>query len=132
MQLAFDAAPPPPQEPEPPKFETHSSAVLESVGYGRDTVAVLIGSGQKLGMQVGFRGKLFDDGKEIGSVVIETVYPDGSRARVEGALSSPVTHATIARIEVPVGLGLGDSEPEDSEGDPFDFPPSDEDAERDR
>lgn len=128
LQLAFEPAPPPPAAPPAPKFEIHSSAVLESVGYGRDAVAVLIESGAKKGMQVGFRGKLIDGGNQIGSVVIEQVFPDGSRARVVGTLSSPVTHATMALIEVPAGLGIGNT----SEELPFEFPPTDEDGGQER
>lgn len=129
VQLAFEPAPPA-SEPEPaPRFETHTSAVLETVGYGQDSVAVLIESGAKLGMQIGFRGVLIDGDEEIGSIVIEQVYPDGSRARIEGALASPVTHATVARIQVPTGLGIGDETGgEGSEELPFEFPPTDEDG----
>ncbi len=128
LRLAFDPVPLPPA-PAPPRFETHTSAVLETVGYGQDSVAVLIESGARLGMQVGFRGVLIDGGEEIGSVVIEQVYPDGSRARIEGALASPVTHTTVARIRVPAGLGIGDETGgEGSEELPFEFPPTDEDG----
>ncbi len=128
VRLTFDPAPLPP-EPASPRFETHTSAVLETVGYGQDSVAVLIESGAKLGMQVGFRGVLIDGDEEIGSVVIDQVYPDGSRARIEGTLASPVTHTTVARIRVPAGLGIGDETGgEGSEELPFEFPPTDEDG----
>lgn len=136
LQLAFRPAPEAPKAPPPPAFEIHSSAVLESVGYGQDAVAVLIESGEKAGMRVGFKGKLIDDGKEIGSVVIERVYPDGSRARIDGRLSGPVTHATLALIQVPAGLGLGDAVEQETDPDQppeveFEFPPTDEDGGQD-
>ena len=126
VRLGFQPAPPSEPVPEEPEFEIHSSQVLEAVGYGRDTVAVLIESGQSRGMQVGFRGRLVDAGETIGSIVIEQVFPDGSRAKIEGALASPVTHATIAEIQVPAGLGLGDAQEgapaEETEDNPFGFP----------
>ncbi|MBW2281811.1 MAG: hypothetical protein JRG76_10265 [Deltaproteobacteria bacterium] len=125
VRVDFEPAPPPPVKKKP-EFEIHSTPVLESVGYGQDTVAVLIESGEKRGMQVGFRGRLIDDGETIGSIVIEQVFPDGSRAKIEGALSSPVTHATIAEIRVPAGLGIGnapdDAPAEPSDDNPFGFP----------
>lgn len=99
---ALVAAPAPAREPEP-QFVTHRSQVLEAVGYGRETTAVLIESGAQHGMEVGYEGRLVDGGAEIGRVVIEQVYADGSRARVEGSLEAPVTHATIAEIQVPAG-----------------------------
>jgi hypothetical protein len=111
VTLDFAAAPPSaPSEPPPPKYELHTSSVLESVGYGQDAVAVLIESGRKHGMRVGFRGRLIDGGTEIGRVVIEQVYPDGSRAKIDGALIAPVTHETVVEIDVPVGLAPGDEE----------------------
>jgi hypothetical protein len=111
VTLDFAAATPAaPSEPPPPQYELHTSSVLESVGYGQDAVAVLIESGRKHGMRVGFRGRLIDGGTEIGRVVIEQVYPDGSRARIDGALIAPVTYETVVEIDVPVGLAPGDEE----------------------
>ena len=113
VMLGFDPAPPAlalPELPPPPEFETHTSAVLETEGYGQDTRAVLIGSGAQQGMAVGLRGRLVDAGAEIGKVVIEQVYPDGSRALIEGSLLKPVTHQTMAEIEVPVGVRAEDND----------------------
>jgi hypothetical protein len=111
------APPPPPPEPPAPQFRTHTSSILEQVGYGQDTVAVLLESGSNAGMRVGLRGRLVDEDMEIGAVVIEQVYPDGSRARVEGSLRAPVTHRTVAEIEVPIGLVLEEPEPDRAPGD---------------
>jgi hypothetical protein len=64
-------------------------------------------------MRSGFTGRLVDKGVTIGKLVIEQVYPDGSRARVDGVLSAPVTHETVAEIDVPTGsLPSGDEAPE--------------------
>jgi hypothetical protein len=121
ITVGFEAAPPPPPPPEPepePEFETHTTHVLEAEGYGQDTAAVLIESGARHGMQVGFPGRLVEGDREIGRVVIEQVYPDGSRARVQGTLLAPVTHATLAEIEVPRGLSRQIESLEDLLGDP--------------
>ena len=103
VRAEFRATPPPRPVHIEPKFDTLTSPVLEAEGYGRDTEAVLIEHGQRHGMRKGLRGRLIEDGVEIGKVVIDQVYADGSRAVVEGELSGPVTGATIVEIDVPIG-----------------------------
>jgi hypothetical protein len=111
ISVGFEPAPPPPPIPRlAPKFKIHTSSILEQEGYGQDTVAVLIESGREDGLRVGLKGRLVDDGAEIGKLVIEQVYPDGSRARVEGTLLGPVTYETVVEIDVPVGLALEEPE----------------------
>jgi hypothetical protein len=76
--------------------------VLEVEGWGEHTQAVLIEFGSNHGIRRGLRGRLIQDGSTIGEVVVEQVYPDGSRARVDGPLLAPVTSKTIVEIDVPV------------------------------
>jgi hypothetical protein len=95
--------PPPPPRAEEPRPKIHRSAVLETEGSGSD-LALLIESGERHGMRAGMRGRVLDAAGEIGTVVIEQVYPDGSRARVEAPLRREVTHETVVEIEVPAGL----------------------------
>lgn len=103
--------PPPPPEPEP-RFETLSVSVLEVEGWGDDTRAVLLEHGADRGLERGLRGRLVDGGETIGEIVVEEVYPEGSRARVEGALLSPVTPQTVAEIDVPLRSGVYESDPD--------------------
>ncbi len=92
---------PPPR----PTIKVETSLVLETEGgYGQDAVAVLIELGSRHGMKPGLHGKLFDGKSEIGRVVIEQVYPDGSRARIQGMLSAPITSETVVKIDVPLDL----------------------------
>ncbi len=91
-------APPPPPEP---RFEIRSGAVLEVEGREAGG-AVLIEVGAAQGIAPGQLGRLVDEGREIGRIVVEEVFPDGSRARIEGVLAAPVTARTLAEVEVPV------------------------------
>jgi hypothetical protein len=95
------------RSPEPePQFRTQTSAVLEVEGWGEDSQAVLIELGRADGIQAGLRGRLIEEGEVIGEIVIEQVYPDGSRARIDGTLVTPVTPSTTVEVEVPVGEGF--------------------------
>jgi hypothetical protein len=121
IELGFEALPPPPPPEPEPQFRTQTSAVLEVEGWGQDSQAVLIELGRTAGMRPGLRGRLVEQGDTIGEIVIEQVYPDGSRARIDGTLSTPITPSTTVEIDVPVGAGLPAQEsiPTD-EGDPVD------------
>jgi hypothetical protein len=110
VRAAFEPAapppappPPPPREepPPPPRIETRSGAVLE-VERSAGEEAVLIELGAAAGMKPGLRGRLLDGGREIGAVVVQDVYPDGSRARVEGALLGQISAQTRVEIEIPL------------------------------
>jgi hypothetical protein len=110
VRAAFEpAAPPPPpppppareEPPPPPRIETRSGAVLE-VERNAGEEAVLIELGAAAGMKPGLRGRLLDGSREIGAVVVQDVYPDGSRARVEGALLGRISAQTRVEIEIPL------------------------------
>ncbi len=110
LRAAFEpAAPPPPALPPPkaeappaPRVETRAGSVLE-VERGGGEEAVLIDLGAAVGIRSGLRGRLFEADREIGAVVVVDVYPDGSRARVEGALLGPISAKTRVEIEIPQG-----------------------------
>jgi hypothetical protein len=63
---------------------------------------VLIDGGRDQSLRVGMRGKLVQDGRSIGRIRIVEVFPQGSRAAVEGELTSPVTPETVAEIALPL------------------------------
>jgi hypothetical protein len=97
--------PPPPRAPAPPpkpEFETVRSAVLQVERQDGRVSAVLLESGSGQGMRPGLRGSLLQGGRVIASIEVIDVFPEGSRARVEGALAAPITPSTTAEIEVPV------------------------------
>jgi hypothetical protein len=101
----FKPAPAPPPKPVEPRFETRSAAVLEVEGERTEHIAVLLDAGEGAKLVPGLRGRLVDQGKTIGSIVIQDVYPDGSRARVEGRLAGQITPHTSAEIEIPIATG---------------------------
>jgi hypothetical protein len=95
----FKAAPKPRAKP---RFEVRSAMILEAEGWGTDIEAILIDLGSTKGMREDLTGRLVDDGEEIGTFEIEQVYPDGSRARINGRLSRPLGPDTQAEIKVPI------------------------------
>jgi hypothetical protein len=86
-----------------PRTRSIRQTVLE-VEAPRDGGAahVLIDGGLDQSISVGLRGKLLQDGRSIGRIRIVEVFPQGSRATVEGELASPVTPETVAEIELPL------------------------------
>jgi hypothetical protein len=103
---------PPPRAPEP-RFETLRASVLEVEGRAGAQSFVLLDAGEGTRVRAGMRGKLVDAGKTIGQIVIQNVYADGSRARVEGPLAGTISPHTVAEIEVPVVPAAGaESAPE--------------------
>lgn len=92
---------PPPAAPEP-RFEQLNSEVLEVEGRPGDPRSVLIGRGERDGIRPGLRGRMMQDGEEIATVEIVDVYPDGSRARIDGTLRAPITPDTRVEIDVPL------------------------------
>ena len=107
-QLIADWRPPsrrpPPPRPQPapePQFETRSGEVLELEGAMGDPDHVLFSLGRGEQMQAGFEGRLIRDGRSIARIRVIEVFGDGSRARIEGALSEPITPDTIVEIDVP-------------------------------
>jgi len=94
--------PPPPPPPQEPRFQSVKGAILEvERGRGGERT-VVIDLGQPGGVRVGQRGRLVDGGNEIVEIEIVEVYPDGSRARLEGTPASRITPQTEALIDVPV------------------------------
>jgi len=63
---------------------------------------VLIDGGHDQSLRVGMRGKLVQDGRSIGRIRIVDVFPQGSRATVEGVLTGDVTPETVAEITLPL------------------------------
>jgi hypothetical protein len=107
LRGVFKAAPAPPPPPPAPRFETRRAAVLEVEGERTQAPTVLLDAGEAAQLRPGMRGVLVDAGKKLGQVVIVNVYPDGSRARVDGALAGPITPRTVAEIQVPLAPESG-------------------------
>jgi hypothetical protein len=97
LSVLFRPAPPPPRpKTKAPVFKKVPSAVLEVEGKR----TVLLEAGVRSGIRPGQSGKLIDDGRVIGEIVVIEVYNDGSRARIEGALTGAITARTRAEIQV--------------------------------
>jgi len=112
LTARFKAAPPPPPPPPPaPRFETRRAAVLEVEDARSEQPSVLLDAGEAAGFRPGMRGVLVDGGKKLAEVVIVNVYPDGSRARVQGALAGAISPRTVAEIQVPLAPGGSESAP---------------------
>lgn len=101
--------------------------VIEIEGVGAPE-AVLIGIGADHGLRAGQRGRLIYEGEELGRIEVQDVYQEGSRLRIDGPLSAPITHPTVAEIEVPGGSIPFDEDDPFGDPDAFDedAPPSDE------
>ncbi len=105
--------PPPPRAPAPPpkpEFEKVRSAVLQVERQDGRVTAVLLESGSGQGMRPGLRGSLVQGGRVIAQIEVIDVFPEGSRARVDGALAAPITASTMAEIDVPLGASRTRSE----------------------
>lgn len=110
IRASFKPAPPPPRPPEP-RFETRRAAVLEVEGRAGAQSFVLLDAGEGADLRPGMRGRLVDGGKSLGSIVIQDVYPDGSRARIEGELAGKIGPHTTAEIQVPMAPPAGAASP---------------------
>lgn len=84
-----------------PRFDAVRAEILEVEQLSGGGEAVLIDKGRGAGFRSGQAGRLIEDGKVIGRIEIIEVYADGSRAKVVGRLSGPVTPSTIAEVDVP-------------------------------
>ncbi len=105
LKHSFKAAPKPRRKPKPPpkpRFESKSAVILEFEGWGSDVEAVLIDLGSDHGMAKGMTGYFVVEGEHVGRIVVEQVYPEGSRAVVEGALDRPLGSDTSVEILVPL------------------------------
>ena len=61
--------------------------------------ALLVEAGTGTGMERGMRGELREGDLTIGEIEIIAVYAQGSRARILGGLSAPITFDTRARVK---------------------------------
>jgi hypothetical protein len=84
---------------EPPSPTYVESDLLEIERSGGKPVAVLLEAGASEGLRRGMLGELVDRGQVIGQLEIIAVYDEGSRARIVGELSVPITFDTAARIQ---------------------------------
>jgi hypothetical protein len=75
-----------------------NAEVLDVEEAEDEKLYVLLDRGAPDAVEQGMTGELVDQGVIIGSFEIEEVYPDGSRARVQGTLSGQVGIDTIAAI----------------------------------
>jgi len=92
-------APPAPSPPKQrPTSRTLHARVLEVEG-GSD---VLIDAGTRQGVRPGDRGTLREAGRVIAQIEIVAVYADGSRARVQGTRSAPITARTGVALQMPI------------------------------
>jgi len=90
-------APPPPA----PAFETHVTSVVEIERGQDDAQFVTIAGGERMGFQPGFTGRLVDGGRTLGTFEIIEVYSGGSRVKIRGRLSGPVSGRTVVEVDVP-------------------------------
>ncbi len=77
------------------------SEVLDIEESGGEPSAVMIEAGVPEGVQEGMQGELINGETVIGRIEIVDVYKSGSRARIVGPLSAPVSFDTVSRIPVP-------------------------------
>jgi hypothetical protein len=103
LSLVLPPPPAPPPPPPEPRFDTVDGEVLEVEGDLGDPEAVLFDLGETHGILPGQRGRLKNEEETIATVVVVDTYPDGSRARIEGTLTAPISPATRIEIDVPLG-----------------------------
>lgn len=99
------AAVPVPETPPEAEPETEPvwvvAEVLDVEETSGEPSAVMIEAGEPEGMRAGMQGELFEGEAVIGEIEIVEVYPTGSRARIVGPLSAPVSFDTFSRIRIP-------------------------------
>ena len=107
LSLRLVRPPPPPREPPPPppQFDTVVGEVLEVEGGFGDPEAVLVDRGENDGVEPGQSGRLLNEDTTIATIVVVDAYPEGSRARIEGTLSAPISASTRVEIDVPIQSG---------------------------
>lgn len=86
---------PAPTTAEPPPLV---GEVIEVERDGGEPTAVLLQLTLSDGIEKGLTGRLVDAGEVIGQLEIVDVYSEGSRARIVGGLSAPITADTKAEI----------------------------------
>jgi hypothetical protein len=63
----------------------------------------MIAGGTQMGFRPGLRGRLVDGGRTLGTFEIIEVYSGGSRVKIEGRLSGPLSGRTAVQVDVPTG-----------------------------
>lgn len=84
----------------PPQPVWLTSEVLDVEETSGRPSAVMLEAGAPDGVSSGMRGELFEGDAVIGRIEIVDVYPTGSRAKILGGLSAPVSFDTYSRIEL--------------------------------
>jgi hypothetical protein len=99
--------PPPVAKPAPPPaaFRTVTTEVVEVERAQGDEQFATIRGGQQMGFQTGLKGRFREAGQVIGTFEIVEVYPKGSRVRIHGHLTGPVTERTEVDVDVPIASG---------------------------
>jgi len=94
------APPTPPAPPAPP--DPSPTRPVEALLIGIEGADALLGEGSSRGLRPGLRGRIVDGDRTLASFEIIDVFPEGSRARLDGAPSAPPGPAARAIVEIPV------------------------------
>lgn len=106
LKHSFKAAPKKrvrrPKPPPKPRYAPQAATILEFEGWGSDVEAVLIDLGSTRGVKKGMRGHFVQEGEKLGRIIVTEVYPEGSRATVEGGLDRPLGSDASVEILFPL------------------------------
>jgi hypothetical protein len=91
-------APPPPP---PPAYRIHRTRVVEISRDQGDVKFLTIAGGKNAGLRPGMGGRLKDGSRILGTFEVIEVYAAGSRVRLDGRLTDPVTAQTSVEVDVP-------------------------------
>jgi len=102
-------APPPPETvaepieelPPEPQAVWVVAEVLDVEEADGEPTAVMIEAGAPDGIVPGLQGELYEEDAVIGQIEVVEVYPSGSRAKIVGPLTAPVSFDTLSRIQIP-------------------------------
>lgn len=98
LPLEPEAGPALPPEPASTWVVAEVLDVEETSG---SPTAVMVEAGTPDGISPGMTGELYEGDTVIGQIEVVDVYPTGSRARIQGTLSAPISFDTLSRIEIP-------------------------------
>jgi hypothetical protein len=90
-----------PPEPPAPQAVWVVAEVLDVEEADGEPTAVMIEAGAPDGIVPGLQGELYEDDAVIGQIEVVEVYPSGSRAKIVGPLTAPVSFDTLSRIQIP-------------------------------
>jgi hypothetical protein len=108
LEVPKAAAPPPPPEP---RFRTLEAEVLEVEGPSGGQQFVLFGRGESDGLRRSQRGRLVQNGETLAAVEVTEVFPEGTRARLLGPPTRPITPQATVQIDIPLDSEGGTPEP---------------------